>query len=151
VHPASDTAFNATISRIPMDIDEADIGGMPPPSSRAAACTNYRHESGGIPAYMFERSPSERVRTSHHRQMEMTREGAHHKSELAILGTALREEEVPHHVAEAMVKKPVGPACFQQDSSRWTSASGGAATRISPRDTERMSIRGSSSPLGEGE
>jgi hypothetical protein len=81
----------------------------------------------------------------------MTREGAHHKSELAILGTALREEEVPHHVAEAMLKTAIGPACCQQDSSRWSSASGGPATRIAPGDTERISIRGIGSPLGEGE
>jgi hypothetical protein len=52
------TAFNTTNSRIPMDIDEANIGGMPPPSSRTAACTNYPHENGTIPAYMFGRSPS---------------------------------------------------------------------------------------------
>jgi hypothetical protein len=65
VHPASDTAFNTTISRIPIDIDEADIGGMPPSSSGTAACTNYRHGNGGILAYKFERSPSNTIaRTS---------------------------------------------------------------------------------------
>jgi hypothetical protein len=81
----------------------------------------------------------------------MTREDAHHKSKLAILGTALREEEIPHHVPEAMLKTGVEPEGCQQDSSRWTSASGGPATRIAPRDIVRIAIRGSRSPLGEGE
>jgi hypothetical protein len=66
----SDTTFHTTISMIPLDIDEAGIGGMPPSSSRTAACTHYRHENGGIPAYLSERFPvntiprTSRTRTS---------------------------------------------------------------------------------------